>query len=76
MADDIDMAALDAAAAPQPFDPVRTLRDGTPESVEAALAACYAQAGPAYIVGAGCEIPRGTPPENVDAMTRFARSRQ
>ena len=28
MADDIDMAALDAAAAPQPFDPVRMLLDG------------------------------------------------
>lgn len=58
------------------IDPVRTLRDGTPASIEAALAECYAQAGPAYIVGAGCEIPRGTPLENVDAMTRFARLRQ
>ena len=58
------------------IDPVRALRDGTPASVEAALTECYAQAGPAYIVGAGCEIPRGTPLENVDAMTRFARSRQ
>lgn len=58
------------------IDPVRTLRDGTPDSVEAALAECYAQAGSAYIVGAGCEIPRDTPPANVDAMTRFARSRQ
>ena len=28
MADDIDMAALDAAQAPQPFDPVRMLLDG------------------------------------------------
>ncbi len=28
MADDIDMAALDAAAVPQPFDPVRLLLDG------------------------------------------------
>ncbi len=28
MADDIDMAALDAAAPPQPFDPVRLLLDG------------------------------------------------
>lgn len=58
------------------IDPVRALRDGTPDSVEAALAECYAQAGPAYIVGAGCEIPRGTPAANVDAMTRFARGRQ
>jgi MtaA/CmuA family methyltransferase len=57
------------------IDPVRTLRDGTPESIEAALAECYSQAGSAYICGAGCEIPRGTPYANVEAMTRFARNR-
>ncbi|MGJ5819817.1 uroporphyrinogen decarboxylase family protein [Paludibaculum fermentans] len=58
------------------MDPVRALRDGTPESVTAHLAACYAQAGPNYIVGAGCEVPRGTPLANVEAMTQFARTRQ
>jgi MtaA/CmuA family methyltransferase len=58
------------------IDPVRALRDGTPESINAALAECYAQAGTDYIVGAGCEVPRATPLENVEAMTRFARSRQ
>lgn len=57
-------------------DPVRVLRDGTPASIEAAFAECHAQAGAAYIVGAGCEIPRGTPLENVEAMARFARSRR
>jgi MtaA/CmuA family methyltransferase len=56
------------------IDPVRDLRDGTPESVEAALAECYAQAGAAYICGAGCEVPRGTPHANLEARTRFARS--
>jgi MtaA/CmuA family methyltransferase len=56
------------------IDPVRVLRDGTPESIEAALAECHRQAGPRYIVGAGCEIPRGTPRENVLAMTRYART--
>ncbi len=56
------------------LDPVRTLRDGTPASIEAALAECYRQAGPAYICGAGCEVPRGTPQANLEAMTRFARS--
>ncbi len=56
------------------LDPVRALRDGTPASVEAALAECYKQAGSAYICGAGCEVPRGTPHSNVEAMTRFARS--
>ena len=56
------------------IDPVRDLRDGTPASVEAALNECFAQAGAAYICGAGCEVPRGTPPGNVEAMARFARS--
>ncbi len=54
------------------LDPVRALRDGTPESVYAAVAECHAQAGPRYIVGAGCEVPRGTPVENLRAMTRYA----
>jgi MtaA/CmuA family methyltransferase len=55
-------------------DPVRVSRDGTPEGIEAALAECYRQAGPRYIVGAGCEVPVGTPAENVHAMAAFARS--
>ena len=54
------------------LDPVRALRDGTPESVYAALAECRAQAGPRYIVAAGCEVPRGTPAENMRAMARYA----
>jgi MtaA/CmuA family methyltransferase len=54
-------------------DPVRVLRDLTPEQVAEAFAACYAAAGPRYIVGAGCEIPRGTPEANVQAMADFAR---
>jgi MtaA/CmuA family methyltransferase len=58
------------------IDPVRALRDGTPASVEAALGECYRQAGAAYICGAGCEVPRGTPIANVEAMARFARGRQ
>ena len=55
-------------------DPVRGIRDGSPESVKAAFARCYAEAGAPYIVGAGCEIPRGTPPANVHAMAEFARA--
>lgn len=56
------------------LDPVRALRDGTPESVRSAVAECHRQAGPRYIVGAGCEVPRDTPAENVRAMTEYARS--
>lgn len=58
------------------IDPVRVLRNGTPESITRALAECYEAAGPRYIVGAGCEVPRGTPVENLMALTEFARSHQ
>lgn len=58
------------------IDPVKVLRHGTPESIEAALAECLRQAGPRWIVAAGCEVPRGTPEENLRAMCRFAQSRQ
>ncbi|MBS1826553.1 MAG: uroporphyrinogen decarboxylase family protein [Acidobacteria bacterium] len=57
------------------IDPVRALRDGTPESVTAAFATCHREAGRRYIVGAGCEVTRGTPVENVKAMAQFACSR-
>jgi uroporphyrinogen-III decarboxylase len=56
------------------IDPVRVVRDGTPEQVERRLAECCRQAGERYIVGAGCEIPRGTPEENLMAMTRLAHA--
>jgi MtaA/CmuA family methyltransferase len=58
------------------IDPVRVLRDGTPRTVFDAIAECYLEAGPRYIVGAGCEIPRGTPPENVMALAAFAEGRE
>ena len=54
------------------IDPVKALRNGTPESVAAAIAQCYAEAGPRYIIAAGCEVPRDTSPENVRAMFRGA----
>ncbi len=55
-------------------DPVKVLRNGTPESIAAAIAECHRQAGAAYIVGAGCEVPRDTPPENLRALGDYARS--
>jgi len=45
--------------------PVNLVKNGTPESVREALAKCQAAAGPAWISGAGCEVPRQSPPENV-----------
>ncbi len=56
------------------LDPVRVMRDGTPEEVEAGFAACHRQSGPRYIVGAGCELPAGTPACNIEAAARYARS--
>ncbi|MDX9974980.1 MAG: uroporphyrinogen decarboxylase family protein [FCB group bacterium] len=55
------------------IDPVAVLRNGTPEMVFEAIAECHRQAGDGYIVGAGCEVPRGTPDENMQALTRYAR---
>ena len=54
------------------IEPAGVLRSGTPDQVTAALAACHRAAGPAYIVGAGCELTRDTPEANVRAMCRFA----
>ncbi|MCP4782668.1 MAG: hypothetical protein GY903_27145 [Fuerstiella sp.] len=56
------------------IDPVRALRNATPESVTESIAACHRQAGNRYIVGAGCEVPRDTPIENVRALTAYACS--
>jgi len=55
------------------IDPVRVLRNGTPDSVYQALAECHRQAGARYIVGAGCEVPRDTPTDNVRALVQYAR---
>ena len=55
------------------IDPVRILQRGTPEVVRSALEECRRQAGALYIVGAGCEVPRGTPRENLLALRDFAR---
>ena len=79
---DLDSAAplAEARAAMGPeqvllgnLDPVRDLRNGTPESVYDAMAECHRQCGPRFIVGAGCEVPRDTPAANVHAMVRYAR---
>jgi MtaA/CmuA family methyltransferase len=55
------------------IDPVRVLKDGTPEVVYEAIGECHRQAGDRFIVGAGCEVPRETPAANLQAMVRYAR---
>ena len=56
------------------IDPVAALRNGTPESVYEAIAECHRQAGSRHIVGAGCEVVRDTPIDNVMALRDYARS--
>ena len=55
------------------MDPVRVLRSAPAEEVWRTVAECHQAAGPRYVVGAGCEVPRDTPYENVRAMIRYAR---
>lgn len=50
------------------INPVSVLRNGTPATVAAAMAQCRFEAGDRYIIAAGCEVPRDTPPANVRAM--------
>ncbi|MCW5979201.1 MAG: hypothetical protein KIT09_14085 [Bryobacteraceae bacterium] len=56
------------------LDPVRVLKDGSPDSVRAAAAACHRDAGPRFIVGAGCEVVRDTAPANIHALGDYART--
>jgi MtaA/CmuA family methyltransferase len=56
------------------LDPVRVMRDGTPAEVEAGFAECHRQAGEKYILAAGCEVPVGTPEENLRAAARYAQA--
>jgi uroporphyrinogen-III decarboxylase len=74
----VDMAEARAATGPSQvltgnLDPVRVVRNGGLAEVNDALEACAAAAGEAWIVGAGCELPRGTPRGNILAMRDFAR---
>ena len=54
--------------------PTEGVYRGTPEGVRAAFAACHEEAGERYILGAGCEIPPGTPEANLRAMFDYAAS--
>lgn len=55
------------------IDPVRLLQNGSPEEVIAAVRECHRQAGPNYILGAGCEVPPDTPSSNLLALARYAQ---
>jgi MtaA/CmuA family methyltransferase len=50
------------------LDPVAGVMKGNPNSIRQALTEMVAAAGKPYCVNAGCEIPSGTPVENVKAL--------
>lgn len=56
------------------LEPVGVLRNGTPEIVHDAIAACHRDAGENYIAGAGCEVCRDTPEANLRALCDYARA--
>jgi len=56
------------------LNPVTELMASTPAAIEGLFAERHRQVGPRYVVGAGCEVPAATPPENVDALVAFART--
>lgn len=53
---------------------VAVMERGTAEDVGRAAAACHKACGEKYILSAGCEVPRTTPMENMDALTGYAHS--
>ena len=50
------------------LDPVADVLRGTPDSIREKNERCYAEVGNPFIVNAGCEIPSGTPNENLKAL--------
>ena len=56
------------------LDPVREVRNGSPDSIAHSLEALQQQAGERWIVAAGCEIVRDTPHDNMHAISRFAQT--
>jgi MtaA/CmuA family methyltransferase len=54
------------------LNPVTALRDSQPDQITTEINHCHRQAGPRFIVGAGCEVPRDTPHANLDALCAYA----
>jgi len=50
------------------MNPVQCLRYGNPELIRQAVREAHRKSGAPYLVNAGCEIPSGTPNENLAAL--------
>ena len=55
------------------LDPVADILRGNPESIREKVRTAHAEAGVLYFVNAGCEIPSGTPIENLKALCEAIR---
>ena len=56
------------------LDPVWTLRFGTPETIHEAVQKLMERSHGKIILASGCEVPKGTPPENYRAFWEAAKS--
>lgn len=50
------------------LDPVNAVQESTPEEIRRRVRELYDTVGDPYMIGAGCEIPVGTPHENLKAL--------
>jgi len=50
------------------INPVEGILQGTPASIQEYVNGTYRSVGNPFMVSAGCEIPPGTPPENLKAL--------
>ena len=50
------------------IDPAAGVKNGTPEKINKYIDEIYTQTGNPYMVNAGCEIPSGTPGDNLKAL--------
>jgi MtaA/CmuA family methyltransferase len=50
------------------IDPSGGILSGTPDTIKAYTDTIYSEVGNPFMVGAGCEIPAGTPAENLKAL--------
>jgi len=69
----VDMAAVRQAVGSRVvlagnMDPVAVVLRGTPDAIRQHILRNYAEVGNPYMVNAGCEIPSGTPFENLRAL--------
>lgn len=69
----VDLSAARQAVGPRValagnLNPVADVLNSTPDAIHQKVLDCYARAGGPFIVNAGCEIPHGTPEENLRAL--------